>query len=49
MTEKFGALMDREGCVVWVIPGKAEYVNGRPRELEPEDGVWFEWWDGSGE
>ena len=49
LTEKFGALMDREGCVVWVIPGKAEYVNGRPRELEPEDGVWFEWWDGSGE
>ena len=49
LTEKFGALVDREGCVVRVIPGKAEDVNGRPRELESEYGVWLEWWDGSGE
>ena len=49
MAEEFSALVDRKRSVVWVIPGKAEEVNGRPRELEPEYGVWLEWRDGSGE
>lgn len=39
LAEELGAQVDRQGCVVRVLPRKAQEVEGSPGQLEAELGV----------